>query len=634
MAMTLARIALLGTVEAWAADGRRVDLGTPRQQAVFAVLSLRANTPVAADSLLEAVWGSDYPASGVQLVQAYIHRLRRAIDFDAREGRAHGTIRTVNHSYVLSLPPAAMDLVSFEQQTARAAQARTSGQPKLARDLLADALRMWRGEPLAGLSGPLLDHERERLLERYRAAQHDLLELELQLGHHREVVAELSGMVTEDPLQERLVELLMLALYRSGRRRDALALYGRTRRLLDDELGVRPGPGLRQLHMQILRADAVAGSVLLPAGPRSEPAPAQLPRDIDEFIGREVETASLVGVLSATAGTPVAVVYGRPGIGKTTLAVHVAHRARGVFSSGQLYVDLRGTSAGPVEPDAALEYLLRSLGIAPADLPKSLAERAALFRTWLAGRRMLVLLDDAASAEQVRPLLPAGPGPAALITSRHPLADLDGIRQVHLDSFDRGDGLRMLRAVVGEHRVDTEPAAARDIITACAGLPLAIRIVAGKLATSPQWPLQHVAAVLSEEGRRLDALSSTDRAVRTSIAQTADTLAPSQRHAFMLLSLVDITELDIASVAALLDTDERTATDIIDGLVASQLVDAAPHGPARQLRLRFDALVRLYAREQAGQHLDRAAIRAAIVRLLDLDRPRMERARCLSPGGS
>jgi DNA-binding SARP family transcriptional activator len=635
VSVTLSRIGLLGPVEAWASDGRRVDVGTRRQQAVLAVLALRANTPVTAESLLEAVWGSEHPASAVQLVQTYVHRLRRAIQAGGLRSGQEGSIRTVDHGYVLSLPPAAIDVVGFERLVGRAGRARASGQLAGARDLLDEALRMWRGEPFAGLPGPLLDRERQRLVERRGGVRQDLLELELRLGRHREAVAELTGMVAESPFQERLVELLMLALYRSGRRSEALALYGRTRRLLDDELGVPPGPGLRRLHLQILRSEDAPDEVLSSGSPRTWPAPAQLPRDTDAFTGREEETAILLGMLSRPAGTPVAVVYGRPGIGKTTLTVHVAHRARRAFPAGQLYLDLGGSSSSPVDPNDAVDYVLRSVGLSPAELPEAFLERAALLRTWLAGRRMLLVLDDAASAPQVRPLLPGGPGPAVLITGRRPLTDLDGIQHVRLDSLNETDGLRMLRAVLGDQRVDSDPAAARDILTACAGLPLAIRIAAGKLAEAPHWPLQQLATVLSDEDRRLDALTSPDRAVRASIARSVDLLPPRQRTAFMLLSLLDPAPLDIAGAAALLDTDQTTAAQIIDALVVSQLVDVqlvdiASHAPAGQLPIHFHDLVRLYAREQALSHLDRAAAQAATARLIDLDLTRMDHARCLS----
>ncbi len=641
--MSLAGVAVLGPIEAWAADGRRVELGTPRQKALLAVLSLRANTPVSAEALLDAVWGPSCPASATQLVHTYMYRLRRAIQPDSPKWHRHGVLSTVDGRYTLSLPSMALDVRAFEGHVTRAAGAGAGGNVRQARDMLDEALRCWRGEPFAGLPGPLLDIERRRLQERRLSVRQDRLELELRLGRHRAIVPELQAMVCEDPLHEQLVELLMLALYRGGRQSDALRLYEQTRRLLDDELGVQPGAGLRQLHLRLLRAaEAGAGDGepeigqsdigqplglgSLAVGGAATPVlaapvhtPAQLPRDIADFTGREAESASLAGLLAAGGGAyvPVGVIAGRPGVGKTALAVHVAHQVRAEFPDGQLYLDLHGGSVSPTSPASALEYLLRSVGLSLAELPESFQQRAALFRTWLAGQRILIVADDARDEEHVRALLPGSPGCAVLITSRTPLVGIDGARHLHLQSFDPADGLRMLRNVVGAERVDAEPAPAADIVAACAGLPLAVHIAAGKLTARPHWSLRHLAALLADESRRLDELVCADRAVRRSIALTADLLTPAQREAFMTLSLAELPTFDVAAAAAILGTTHTQAAELVDALVESHLVDVAGWSPTDEFQVRFHDLVRLYAREQAAAHLDPQVGRAALTRLLD-----------------
>src|SRR6266536_3069520 len=347
--------------------------------------------------------------------------------------------------------------------------------------------------------------------------------------------------------------------------------------------------------------------------------PAQLPRDIADFTGREAESASLAGLLAAGGGAyvPVGVSAGRPGVGKTALAVHVAHQVRAEFPDGQLYLDLHGGSVSPTSPASALEYLLRSVGLSLAELPESFQQRAALFRTWLAGQRILIVADDARDEEHVRALLPGSPGCAVLITSRTPLVGIDGARHLHLQSFDPADGLRMLRNVVGAERVDAEPAPAADIVAACAGLPLAVHIAAGKLTARPHWSLRHLAALLADESRRLDELVCADRAVRRSIALTADLLTPAQREAFMTLSLAELPTFDVAAAAAILGTTHTQAAELVDALVEGHLVDVAGWSPTDEFQVRFHDLVRLYAREQAAAHLDPQVGRAALTRLLD-----------------
>jgi DNA-binding SARP family transcriptional activator len=621
----LARVALLGPVEVVTADGGLIHVESGRQSAVMAVLSLRANAPVSAEELLDAVWDPPHPAGATQLLQTYVCRLRRAIQPDSPRWHRHGVLSTVNGSYTLSLPPAALDVTVFEQHVARAAAVRAQGDLPGARDLLDAALGCWRGEPLASLPGPALERERLRLKERWLAAKQERLMLDLRLGQHLAIIADLHALVAQHPLQEQLVALLMLALYRSGRQSDALSVFATTRERLDDQLGVEPGAALQQLYVRILRADddllrgvgspatPIASNVsairAAPETKRSGPLrpPAQLPRDVSDFTGRTTESADLAGLLS-TADTdtwmPLAVITGRPGVGKTTLAVHVAHQVRDLFADGQVYLNLRGTDPHHVPAAEALDLLLDAVGVAQTMLPESSEKRAGLFRTAVAGRRILIVLDDARNEQQVRTLLPGSPGCAVLITSRTPLAGLDGTRHVRLESLDDRDGLHLLRRIAGDARINADSAAATDIVAACAGLPLAIHLAAGKLIERPGWPLRHLVSLLHDESRTLDTLTIADRAVRHSIAMTANLLTPAQREALTTLSLSHLTQFDIGYAAAALGVDLTRAAQLVDALVVHHMLDITGYGPSGDIHLQFHPLTRIYAREQTTTHPD------------------------------
>jgi DNA-binding SARP family transcriptional activator len=617
----LARVGLLGPVEVVAADGDFIHVESGRQSALLAVLSLRANAPVSADALLDAVWDPPHPSGATQLLHTYVCRLRRALQPDSPRWRRDGVLSTANGSYTLSLSPEALDVNGFEQQIVQAALARARGDLPAARDLLDGALAIWRGEPLAGLPGPALDRERLRLKELWLSVTQQRLALDLRLGRHLAIVPDLQALVAQHPLQEQLVELLMLALYRSGRQSDALTVYAATRQRLADQLGIEPGNGLQRLHLRILRAEddllGRADPTVTPVVPdestikatpgahRTSPRrpPAQLPRDVPDFTGRTAECTDLADRLSKVDGgtwMPLAAIAGRPGVGKTALAIHVAHRLRGLFADGQVYLDLRGTDPADVDTGDALNFLLDAVGEAPTRPAKSIEERAALLRTATAGRRILFVLDNARDERQVRALLPGGPGCAVVITSRVPLAGLDGTRHVHVDSLDARDGLHLLRRIVGEARVGVDLAAATDIVAACAGLPLAIHLAAAKLIERPGLPLRHLVDLLHDPGRVLDTLTVADRAVRRSIASAVNLLTPELREAFIALSVIDAASFDLTSAAAALDSDSARAARLVDALIVRQLIDIADHRPSGEIVLRFNDLVRVFAREQAA----------------------------------
>ncbi|MFE0803007.1 BTAD domain-containing putative transcriptional regulator [Streptomyces sp. NPDC058812] len=611
---TALRFGVLGPVRAWRGE-EALATGSPQQRALLAALLLREGRTATAAELIDALWGEEPPSQALAAVRTYASRLRKVLD--------PGVLVSESGGYaVRGLADGALDLAAAQDLAAEAEKARTAGDLCHARDVLRRALALWDGEVLAGVPGPYAEAQRVRLEEWRLQLLETRLDMDLEQGCHAEAVSELTALTAAHPLRERLRELLMLALYRSGRQAEALAVYADTRRLLADELGVDPRPGLQELQQRILRADPGLAEPTAPAAETTTAPvrPAQLPASVSDFTGRASFVRELSHVLSSASGEgdagrvmAVSALAGIGGVGKTTLAVHVAHQARAAFPDGQLYVDLQGAGARAVEPETVLGSFLRALGTADSAVPDSLEERAALYRSVLDGRRVLVLLDNARDAAQVRPLLPGTEGCAALVTSRVRMLDLAGAHLVDLDVMSPEEALALFTKIVGEERVASEREAALDVVGACGFLPLAIRIAASRLAARRTWTVSVLAAKLADERRRLDELQAGDLAVKATFELGYGQLEPAQARAFRLLGLADGPDISLAAAAAVLDLPEEDTEDLLESLVDTSLLESAAPG-----RYRFHDLVRLYARACAERDEHPPSERgAALSRLLD-----------------
>lgn len=598
---------VLGPVRA-RRGGETLPPGSPQQRALLTALLLRGGHTATAAELIDAIWGDEPPSQALAAVRTYASRLRKSLGTD--------TLASDSGGYAIRTGPDALDLTTAQELAAGAEKARAAGDRNEARALLNKALGLWDGEALASVPGPYAEYQRTRLEEWRLQLTETRLDLDLEAGCHAEAVSELTALTAAHPLRERLRELLMVALYRSGRQAEALAVYADTRRLLAEELGVDPRAELGRLQQRILRADEEL------ARPADEPAPAaaplrpaQLPATVPDFTGRVSFVHELSDRLAGAEGSVMAVsaLAGIGGVGKTTLAVHVAHQARKHFPDGQLYVDLQGAGARAAEPETVLGAFLRALGTSDSAIPDTLDERAALYRSTLDGRRVLILLDNAHDAAQIRPLLPGTEGCAALVTSRVRMVDLAGAHLVDLDVMSPEEALLLFTRIVGEERITSEREAALDVVAACGFLPLAIRIAASRLASRRTWTVSVLAAKLADERRRLDELQAGDLAVKATFELGYGQLEPAQARAFRLLGLADGPDISLAAAAALLDLDPHTAEDLLEALVDTSLVESAAPG-----RYRYHDLVRLYARSCAERDEQAPGEREeALSRLLD-----------------
>jgi DNA-binding SARP family transcriptional activator/tetratricopeptide (TPR) repeat protein len=618
------RVALLGPVRAWRGDVE-LELGAPRRRAVLGLLAVRANRVVSRDELIDGIWGEELPASSVNALHVHVARLRAVLE-PQRANRAPGRVLLASKlGYTLRLAPGQLDAEVFAERLTAARELRGKGDLAGAAGSFDAALQLWQGAALAGIPGPGAEIVRAGLGEQRLTAIEEHIEAILALGRHAEAARQLAELVRGHPLRERFRGQLMLALYRCGRQAEALAAFADARRVLVGELGIEPGPRLRELHARIFAADpdldlAVAGAArLTPAGPEQEqPVPAQLPGDVAAFTGRADELAELDLLAAQSSDMVIAVVSGTAGVGKTALAVRWARRAAGAFPDGQLYVNLRGYDPGqPVLPGNALAGFLRALGMAGQDIPPGEDERAAAYRSLLDGRRVLVVLDNAASVEQVRPLLPGCSSCLAVVTSRDSLAGLvarHGARRLELDILPPADAVGLLRTLIGG-RVDAEPRAAEVLAGQCARLPLALRVAAELAAASPGSRLAELAGELADEQRRLELLDAGGderTAVRGVFSWSYRHLPADAARAFRLAGLHPGPDLDAYAVAALTAVTATQARDVLVLLARAHLVHPAVGG-----RYGMHDLLRAYASQLATAQDSGAARDAALTRLYD-----------------
>jgi DNA-binding SARP family transcriptional activator/tetratricopeptide (TPR) repeat protein len=623
------RVQLLGPVRAWRGNAE-LDLGGPRRRAVFAMLAMHAQRTVSRRELIDGIWDGEPPASAVNSVQVHISGLRRALE-PRRAAQATGQVLpTSGAGYLLRLGPDTRDTEALDHHLRDARRLTAARDLAAAARSLEAALGLWRGASLAGMAGPWADVERARLDELRQTAVEDRIDVLLALGGHHQALAELAALVREHPLRERLRGQMMLALYRGGRPADALAAFADARRVLAGQLGIDPGPELRRLHQQVLTTDPaldppperdrLAWSGPPPARPgRPGPVPRELPADVNTFIGRAAELAELDRLLAADgepghpspAAVVICAVAGSAGVGKTALAVHWGHRVRDAFPGGQLYVNLRGYDPGePLTAAGALARLLRSLGVADQDVPADADERAACYRGLLAGRRMLIVLDNAATAEQVRPLLPGTPSCVVVVTSRDSLAGL-AARDLNVDLLPAEDAVTLLRELIGA-RVDTAAAATATLAEQCARLPLALRVAAELAAAHPALSLDQLVGELADEQRRLDLLEAGGdqrTAVRAVFSWSYRRLPAAAAQAFRLIGLHPGPDLDALATAALTGATEAQADSLLRRLARGHLIQ--PAGPGR---FGMHDLLRAYARQLAGAV---SAEGAALTRLFD-----------------
>ena len=666
------RVGVLGPVTVWR-EGHELGAGQPRQLAVLGVLASRANRVVSRGELVDAVWGEEPPASAENGIYTYVAGLRRVLEPDGHD-RGPGRPRRVpglvlvssGGGYLLRLAPGGLDAERFEECLDRARRLRAAGDTGGAACAVNEALALWRGQPFAGVPGPFAEAERQRLAELRTTAAEERADLMLDQGQHVAAVPELTALAAEHPLRERARGLLMIALYRSGRQAEALRVFHDARKRLADELGISPGAELTRLHERLLamdpaldappaRPDARPAQVSPPvvppvpaqAGPVAEPVPAvgpppaatppvlspvpapcpaQLPPEPCDFAGRTAELGWLHALLPGQQPTadggphasPVVLITGTAGVGKTTLAVRFARQAGPFFPDGQLYVNLRGfdPAGAPMSAGTALYWFLNALGVPARQVPSALEAQSALLRTLLRGRRVLMLLDNAHDADQVRPLLPGSSGCMVLVTSRSQLTGLvvDGARALPLDVLGTEEAAQLVTGRLGAERTAGEGAAVAELVAHCAGLPLALSVTCARAAARPGMRLADLAAELADARGRLDALRTGETAtdLRAVFSWSADKLTGPAARMFRLLGVHQGPDVSPAAAASLAGVTLAEARAALAELTRASLLTESPSG-----RFGCHDLLRAYTAELAAATLSGAEGKQARRRVLD-----------------
>lgn len=590
-------------------NGEEVDPGSTRQRTLLALLALAPNVAVGRDTLVEAVWGPSPPLGVADLLQSRVSRLRRRLA-NGKKGAEGAVLEAAHGGYRLLLNEGQHDLLAVRGLVARARRARDDGEPANACALFADAVRLWRGQPLADLSALQSDPAVVALTSEWQSAVIDYAEVAADLGVYEQVVPVLRQLAVADPLHETVHANLMIALAGSGQQAAALALFDEVRRRLADELGADPGPELVAAHRRVLRQEVTR--------PESAPASAhrQLPPDIADFTGRERELRDLRNRLATTARSApdVVAVQGMGGVGKTRLAIRLAHElvSVGECADEQLYVDLRGhAEQPPADPATVLASFLHLLGVPGGQIPRDLEGRSAMFRDRLHGKHALVLLDNAASEEQVTPLLPASPTNVVVVTSRRALT-LDGAYTVPLPTFSPDDAETLIAKIVGMERVSGDRAGVTEVVELCGRLPLAVALAARRLQTRPAWSVADLAARLRDAGNRMGELAAGSRKVRTAFDLSYRALEPDRQRLFRLLGLIPGADFTVDAAAALAGAAPSAARGALEHLVEEHLVTAATGE-----RYRLHDLLRAYAQDLLDADESPAERQAAVTRLLD-----------------
>ncbi|WP_431934047.1 BTAD domain-containing putative transcriptional regulator [Nonomuraea jabiensis] len=602
---------ILGTVEWWA-GGEACELGSAKERHVLAVLLLTPGQPVSIETMINRVWDDAPPSKARESIHSYIARLRGRLN--RRVGETTARLSSRSGAYVLEIDPQTIDLHRFRRLTAQARAISDSGDPEDALRLLQAAEKLWRGDPLSGLSGEWVTKLRTSLESEHRAAIGMRLAMELDTGRHAELVGELYGLVHQYPYDESFVEHLMVALYRCGRQGEALEAYHRASHRLVEDLGAEPGPALRGTYERILRGDGDLAAPLARHHVSAGPLADNLPRDTPDFTGREVELSHLYEELERSpSAMMIKAIDGMAGVGKTALAVHMAHELADRYPDGRWYLHLRAHDPHqpPIDPAQGLEVLLRLLGEDPRRIPEALEPRAALWRARLANRRMLIVLDDAAGADQVRPFLPGRPGCLVLITSRRRLAGLEGARPLSLDALMPPEAALLFRRIVGQDR-RLDAGDVNRLVRLCGYLPLAVTIMANRLRHRPARGVGDLVVKLSRAKDRLAEMYAGDSDLLTAFDLSYRELSPERRKAFRRLGLHVGADLSAGAAAALIGCDLPQAEHALEELIDRHLVEEPDSG-----RIRFHDLLRAYARERAVEEEPEAELRHVVRRLLD-----------------